>query len=79
MTKPQTQKEQIDCLIKRVNQFFNIYGNELESISQILKIRLGGLALAYTAENKLPREAVFVHAYFYWRSHLQSMATISDR
>jgi hypothetical protein len=65
MTKPQTQKEQIDFLTKRVNQFFNIYGDELESIIQILKIRLGGLASAYTAENNLPREAVSVHAYFH--------------
>jgi putative GTP pyrophosphokinase len=34
----------------------------LESISQVLKIRLGRLASAYTVENKLPREAVNVDA-----------------
>ncbi len=62
MTKPQTQKEQVDFLTARAIRFFNLYGDELESISQILKIRLGGLATAYTAENKLLREAVTVQS-----------------
>jgi putative GTP pyrophosphokinase len=34
----------------------------MESISQVLKIRLGGLASAYSAENLLPREAVNVQS-----------------
>ena len=34
----------------------------MESVSQVLKIRLGGLASAYTVENELPREAVEVHS-----------------
>ena len=62
MAKPQTRKQRINFLTERAVRFFNIYGDELESISQILKIRLGGLASAYTAENKLPREAVVVHS-----------------
>jgi len=62
MTKPQTQKEQMDFLTERVIRFYNIYGDELESISQVLKIRLSGLASAYTTENKLPPEAVLVHS-----------------
>jgi putative GTP pyrophosphokinase len=62
MTKPQTQKEQMDFLTERAIRFFNIYGDELEAISQVLKIRLGGLASAYTTENKLPSEAVVVHS-----------------
>lgn len=62
MEKPQTRKERIDFLTERAIRFFNIYGDELESISQILKIRLGGLASAYVVENKLPREAVVVHS-----------------
>ena len=62
MAKPQTRKERIDFLTERAIRFFNIYGDELESISQVLKIRLGGLASAYTVENNLPREAVAVHA-----------------
>ena len=62
MTKLQTRKERIDFLTERAIRFFNIYGDELESISQVLKIRLGGLASAYTTENKLPREAVNVHS-----------------
>ena len=62
MTKRQTQKEQMDFLTERVIRFYNIYGDELESISQVLKIRLSGLASAYTTENTLPSEAVVVHA-----------------
>ena len=52
----------MDFLTERAIRFFNIYGDELESISQILKIRLGGLASAYMAENKLPSEAVTVQS-----------------
>ncbi|MBC8508670.1 MAG: hypothetical protein H8D34_27745 [Chloroflexi bacterium] len=62
MANPQNRKEQIYFLTERAIRFINIYGDELESISQILKIRLGGLASAYTAENNLPREAVVVHS-----------------
>ncbi len=62
MAKPRTRKERIDFLTGRAIRFFDFYGDELESISQVLKIRLGGLASAYTAENKLPREAVNVHS-----------------
>jgi len=62
MVKPRTRKERIDFLTERAIRFFDLYGDELESISQVLKIRLGGLASAYTAENKLPREAVDVHS-----------------
>jgi len=62
MAKSQTRKERINFLTDRAITFFDSYGDELESISQVLKIRLGGLASAYTVENKLPREAVAVHA-----------------
>jgi putative GTP pyrophosphokinase len=62
MTKAQIQKEQMDFLSERAIRFFNIYSDELESISKILNIRLGGLASAYTAENKLPCEAVAVQS-----------------
>jgi putative GTP pyrophosphokinase len=62
MAMPQTRTERIDFLTERAIKFFNIYGDELESISQVLKIRLGGLASAYTVENNLPREAIVVHA-----------------
>jgi putative GTP pyrophosphokinase len=62
MTKPQTRKERIDFLTERAIGFFDLHGDELESISQVLEIRLGGLASAYTVENKLPREAVDVHS-----------------
>ena len=62
MTKPQVIKEQKDILTERAIRFFMIYSDELELISQVLKIRLGGLATAYTAENKLPCEAVTVHS-----------------
>jgi len=62
MTKSQIQKEHTDFLTKRAIRFFNIYGDELESISQVLKIRLAGLASAYTEENQLPRKAIVVHS-----------------
>jgi putative GTP pyrophosphokinase len=62
MAEPRTRKERIDFLTERAIRFFDLYGDELESISQVLKIRLGGLASAYTTENKLPREAVAVHS-----------------
>lgn len=62
MAKPQTRKERIDFLTERAIRFFDFYGDELESISQVLKIRLSGLASAYTVENKLPHEAVVVRS-----------------
>ena len=60
MTEPQTQKEQRDFLTERAIRFFDCYGEELESISQLLKIRLDQLASVYTGENNLPRKAVVV-------------------
>jgi putative GTP pyrophosphokinase len=62
MVNPQTRKERIVFLTERAIRFFDYNGDQLESISQVLKIRLSGLALAYTVENKLPREAVIVHS-----------------
>jgi putative GTP pyrophosphokinase len=62
MAKSRTRKERIDFLTERAIRFFDFYGDELESISQVLKIRLSGLASAYTVENKLPRKAVAVHS-----------------
>jgi putative GTP pyrophosphokinase len=62
MTEPRTKKEQRDFLTERAIRFFDCYGEELESISQLLKIRLDQLASAYTAENKLPRKAVVVQS-----------------
>jgi GTP pyrophosphokinase len=62
MAKPRTRKERRDFLTERAVRFFDCYGDELETISQLLKIRLDQLASAYTAENELPREAVQVHS-----------------
>jgi putative GTP pyrophosphokinase len=62
MSEPLTQKERIDFLTERAMRFFDFYGDELQSISQVLKIRLGGLASAYTVENKLPRKAIVVQS-----------------
>jgi putative GTP pyrophosphokinase len=62
MSEPRTRKERIDFLTERAIRFFDCYGDELESISQVLKIRLGRLASAYTVENELPREAVDVYS-----------------
>ncbi len=62
MAKPRTRKERRDFLTERAVRFFDCYGHELESTSQLLKIRLDQLASAYTAENELPRKAVQVHS-----------------
>jgi len=43
MTNPQIKKGQMNFLTERVIRFYNIYGDELETRSQVLKIRLGGL------------------------------------
>ena len=62
MVEPRIGKEEVDFLTERAIRFFNIYSDEMESISQVLKIQLRGLASAYTVENKLPGEAVSVHS-----------------
>lgn len=62
MSKPLTRKERRDFLTNRAVRFFDCYGAELESICQLLKIRLDQLASAYTTENKLPHEAVAVRS-----------------
>jgi putative GTP pyrophosphokinase len=60
MAEPQTRKERRDFLTERAIRFFDCCGDELESTSQLLKIRLDQLASAYTVEAELPREAVDV-------------------
>jgi putative GTP pyrophosphokinase len=62
MAEPRTRKERRDFLTERAIRFFDLYGDELESISQVLKIRLDQLASAYSVENKLPRKAVVVQS-----------------
>jgi putative GTP pyrophosphokinase len=62
MAKPRTRKQRVDFLTERTKRFFDSYGDELEWISQVLKIRLSQLASTYTAENELPREAIEVHS-----------------
>ena len=62
MPKPQTRKERIDFLTERTIRFFDFYGDEMESIRQVLKIRLKNLASAYSVENNLPRESVKVNS-----------------
>jgi putative GTP pyrophosphokinase len=62
MTQPRTQKQRKDFLTERSIRFFDYYSDELESISQLLKIKLDQLASAYTVENELPRGAVQVHS-----------------
>jgi putative GTP pyrophosphokinase len=62
MRNNQSDKSSKEFLAQRAIRFFNRYGDELESISQLLKIRLEQLALAYTLENDLPREAIHIHS-----------------
>lgn len=47
-------------LSQRAVRFYHRYGEELESIRQILHIQLDKLALACTLENRLPRKAIRV-------------------
>jgi putative GTP pyrophosphokinase len=49
-----------EFLTGRAIRFFARYGPELDQISSLLSIRLNQLALAYTIQNKLPRESVTV-------------------
>lgn len=47
-------------LSQRAARFYSRYGDELESIRQLLHIQLDNLALAATLENGLPRKAIRV-------------------
>lgn len=47
-------------LSQRAVHFYHRYGEELESIRQLLHIQLDKLALACTLENRLPRKAIKV-------------------
>ena len=47
-------------LSQRAVRFYHRYGEELESIRQLLHIQLEKLALACTLENRLPRKAIKV-------------------
>jgi GTP pyrophosphokinase len=49
-----------EFLTARAIRFFSRYGVELEQIASLLAIRLNQLALAYTIQNKLPRESVII-------------------
>lgn len=60
MTSDETHLLSSDELIARATRFYNRYGRDLEQIRELLNIRLGQLALAYTIENNLPPEAITV-------------------
>ena len=47
-------------LRERTVQFFARYKKEIEEVSRLLAIHLNQIALAYTIENHLPKEAVSV-------------------
>lgn len=57
-----TSVKQIQFLTDRARRCFNRYGPELETIRQLIDVRLNQLALAYTLENHIPRESVAVHS-----------------
>jgi putative GTP pyrophosphokinase len=44
----------------RAKRFYNRYGEEIEQIAELLEIKLKQLALAYTINNKLPKEAIAI-------------------
>jgi len=60
MARENEQALRKDFLTQRAMRFFNRYGEDVDSIRQLLEIRLNQLALAYTLENRLPRQAVQV-------------------
>jgi putative GTP pyrophosphokinase len=76
MTELRNRKDRKDLLTERAIRFFNRYDKELESVGQLLKIRLDQLASAYTAEVELPKEAVEVH---YRIKSLTSLLSKLDR
>lgn len=47
-----------DWLTQRAIRFYDRYGDEIDHLRQLLEVRLNQLALAYTLENKIPRESV---------------------
>ena len=47
-------------LRERAVQFYTCYKNEVEQVAKLLNIHLNQLALAYTVENNLPKEAMVV-------------------
>jgi putative GTP pyrophosphokinase len=49
-----------DFLIQRAIRFFSRYGAELETVRQLLEVRLNQLCLAYTLNQGIPRESVHV-------------------
>lgn len=49
-----------EFLTNRAIRFFDRYGDELEQIRKLIEIRLSQLALAYTIENKLPKESIII-------------------
>lgn len=51
-----------DELRGRLERFYLRYGKEIEQIAELLAIQLRQIALAYTIEHNLPREAVRVSA-----------------
>ena len=55
-----TELERKDFLTQRAIRFYNRYGDEIDTIRQLLEVRLNQLALAYTLTNDLPRESVHV-------------------
>lgn len=55
-----SQDEKKAFLVGRATRFFNRYGHELESVRQLLQVRLSQLAFAYTTLNNLPKESVAV-------------------
>jgi putative GTP pyrophosphokinase len=50
----------VEELYLKAIEFYQTYGDQLDQIRQLLDIRLNQLALAYTNENKLPRESIFI-------------------
>lgn len=53
-------EEKKEILTEKAIRFFDAYSTEIDTIRQLLDIKLNQIALAYTQKNNLPREAVKV-------------------
>ena len=55
-----TVEERKKILTEKAIRFFDTHATEIDTIRQLLDIKLNQIALAYTLKNNIPRESVKV-------------------
>ena len=55
-----TVEEKKEILTEKAIHFFDDYSTEIDTIRQLLDIKLNQIALAYTQKNNIPKESVKV-------------------